>query len=142
MVISKPGRVLGLLATGLCLLGCGQSEPPLARLAVSGQVTAGTDKLVDGAISFIPEDGNSGPAVTTAIDNGEYRFDVTNGPIAGQYKVVIAPRAEGKNSRNLPAARTPATDKGPADGAIAGGGQAAHFATVSPDDTSFDFNLQ
>lgn len=139
---SKPRRVVALLAIGLSLLGCSQSELRLDRLAISGQVTAGADKLVDGAISFIPEDGNSGPAVTTAIAKGEYHFDMTNGPIAGKYKVIIAPRVEGKSSRTLPVAGSAATDQGPTDRALAAAGREPHFATVTPHETTFDFDLQ
>lgn len=139
---SKPRRVVALLVIGLSLLGCGESELRLERLAISGQVTAGADKLVDGAISFIPDDGNSGPAVTTAIAKGEYHFDMTNGPVAGKYRVIIAPRAEGKSSRTLPVAGSAATDPGPTDEATAATGREAHFATVSPHETTFDFDLR
>ncbi len=130
-----------VLAVCLLLCGCGSSEPELSRLAVSGQVTAGADKAINGAISFLPEGGNTGPAVTTSISKGAYHFDATNGPIAGKYKVVIVPGAESKGGRKLPAAGAPAPDKSTGTPTLSSGGQPLS-ATVSAEDTSFDFDLK
>ena len=129
-----------VLAVCLSLCGCGSGEPELRRLAVTGQVTAGADKAVNGAISFLPDEGNSGPSVTTSISAGEYRFDTTNGPIAGKYKVVIVPGAGGKGGRKLPAAGA-APDTSTGTSTPNSGGQTL-TATVSAEDTSFDFNLK
>lgn len=143
MVISNPLRTGSQICiVACCLWGCGPSEPVLQRLPVSGQVTAGANTELNGAIRFLPDEGNSGPVASTSITKGEYRFDTSNGPIAGKYRIEIVPLAEGKGSRKLPAAGGPTPDSAASNSAAKNGDGHPLTATVSADDTSFDFDLK
>jgi hypothetical protein len=42
-----------------------------------------------GSISFLPDAGHRGPAASTAIIAGEYRFDSENGPTPGPHRVIV-----------------------------------------------------
>src|SRR5687767_11663369 len=82
---------LGMLVAAL---GCGGDG--LARVAVEGSVSQGGQPLSAGVISFLPAAGNNGPAANTDIVEGRYRFDRTNGPIAGAHRVLVRPASGGK----------------------------------------------
>lgn len=120
----------------MMLSGCTPHEPSVLRLGVSGLVTVGADNAVNGIISFLPEAGNDGPAASASIVNGEYRFNATNGPVAGKYKVVVVPRSGGHGARKLPAAGASA------DSASHKLGDQQLTATVSADELNFDFDLK
>ena len=91
-MISKLVKCAGVLIVGLSLVGCGGAETGPARIAVSGSITG--PAAVNGTISFLPTEGTKGPSATASIVNGKYRFDSTNGPVAGNYSVVIVPRRD------------------------------------------------
>ena len=83
-----------LRSTGVCLLlallivGCqGQSD----RLPVSGTIHDRDGEPLEGSISFLPDGGTEGPAANGSVLNGEYRFDRTNGPVPGKYRVIVTP---------------------------------------------------
>jgi hypothetical protein len=121
----------------MMLGGCSPQDPSLVRLGVSGLVTiVGTDTAVNGIISFLPEAGNDGPAASASIVNGEYRFNKTNGPVAGKYKVVVVPRSGGHGARKLPAAG--ASVDAASDKMI----DQEFTAMISADDLTFDFDLK
>lgn len=142
-MISNPIRTFSQLCIVICCLwGCGPSDPVLQRLPVSGQVTAGANTEFNGAIRFLPDEGNSGPVATTSITKGEYRFDTSNGPIAGKYRIEIVPLMEGKGSRKLPVAGGPNPASAATDSAAKNGDGHPLTATVSAEDISFDFDLQ
>lgn len=89
---SKLGTVATSVAwgmLGLALLpGCGAGEP--RRVAVFGTVRrVGGAPVVQGGINFRPDKQHRGPAASTEILGGTYRFDSSNGPTAGHYQVVI-----------------------------------------------------
>jgi hypothetical protein len=63
--------------------GCGDSS---GRVAFSGSVTV-SGVPVTGEIRFSPVE--TGPMATTSIDNGEYHFTPENGPLPGEYDVII-----------------------------------------------------
>jgi hypothetical protein len=44
---------------------------------------------LNGSITFIPAQGQSGPSATTKLDEGQYEFDCTDGPTAGPHTVII-----------------------------------------------------
>jgi len=69
-------------------VGCG-AQGKVSRLPVSGTVSFASGELLNGSITFVPSEGRSGPAATTAIVDGKYRFDVTNGPTAGEHRVIV-----------------------------------------------------
>jgi hypothetical protein len=70
------------------LPGCGQRNSP-ARLPIYGTVTLAGGEKPNGSISFVPDDGNSGPAAMTALAEGRYQFNETNGPTPGPHKVIV-----------------------------------------------------
>jgi hypothetical protein len=77
------------LCAGLCIvaIGCGRSN--VDRLPVFGSIIGpGTEKLT-GSVSFIPEGNRSSPGCVASLVNGQYRFDRTNGPGAGRYRILI-----------------------------------------------------
>jgi len=82
------------LAT-LWLAGCGRGDGP-KRVAVAGSVMHRGSSLKSGTISFLPDKGLKAPAATTDVANGQYRFTVHDGPIAGPYQVVVVRAPEGK----------------------------------------------
>ena len=90
-----------LLRTGFCLVGlsiivgCGGEQGP-KRIVVSGKVRRGGQPMTNASISYLPEAGHSGPAATTGIIDGQYRFTSKNGPSAGPHGVVIRLGAPGK----------------------------------------------
>lgn len=67
--------------------GCGPSGPQ--RAAVHGRVTIADQPLASGQILFVPVAPNSGPAVSAAIVNGEYKIDESEGPIIGKNRVEV-----------------------------------------------------
>lgn len=64
--------------------GCGKST---GRLAVSGEVTLDGQAIESGSILFQPK--GEGPKVGARIKEGKYRFDTSDGPLSGEYKVEI-----------------------------------------------------
>jgi hypothetical protein len=75
----------GLIGT---LGGCGQHDRS-NRMAIFGAVVLATGEKLSGSITLMPAKGYTGPAATTAIVDGQYRFDTTNGPTAGPHQVII-----------------------------------------------------
>ena len=68
----------------LCAVpGCGDSS---GRVAFSGNVTV-SGLPVTGEIRFSPVE--AGPMATTTIENGEYHFTSENGPLPGDYDVIV-----------------------------------------------------
>lgn len=83
-----------LLLLAAMIVGChGQSN----RLPLSGTVTDRDGEPLEGSISFLPDGGTEGPAANASVLNGEYQFDRTNGPIPGQYRVIVSPLADKPN---------------------------------------------
>lgn len=81
------------LAAGICFVslvgsGCGHDSGP-QRFPVHGRVSRAGAELSEGSISFLPADGNEGPAASTGIVDGEYRFTTQDGPVAGPHRVVV-----------------------------------------------------
>ena len=72
----------------LTTVGCG-AQGKVSRLPVSGTVSSHSGETLNGSITFVPAEGRSGPAATTAIVDGKYRFDATNGPTAGEHRVIV-----------------------------------------------------
>ena len=121
--------VAGLIVSGmgLILVGCG-SGSKLSRLPVSGTVSFHSGETLNGSISFIPAEGRSGPAATTAVVDGKYRFDATNGPTAGEHRVIV---------KRIVAKRTMLESRG--------GSQKADAKSVAPaiakNEWTFSYNL-
>ena len=61
------------------LAGCGQGKG-VERLPVHGTVTLSSGEKLSGSITFLPAKGQLGPAATTKLAEGSYKFDRSNGP--------------------------------------------------------------
>ena len=81
---SCPARVAALLI--ICLPACDSASP---RRPVSGTVSIDGVEVSVGSISFLPDAGHRGPAASTAIVAGKYRFDSENGPTPGPHRVIV-----------------------------------------------------
>ena len=79
--------LLALAAAALASTGCGAGG--LSRGAVAGSVTIGGQPLAKGRILFLPLAPTSGPTVSAAIVDGQYRLSRREGPIAGRNRVEI-----------------------------------------------------
>jgi hypothetical protein len=125
------------LIVALSLCGCGRTETGPARIAVYGKVAGpGT---VNGTISFLPAGETKGPSATASIANGSYRFDTTDGPVAGSYNVVITLR------REVPKAQAGLADrpiKSPADQAPPESAQQPQTACVTETTKQLDFEVK
>lgn len=88
-VVSKRRKIV-LVATWMTAAslatGCGSET---ARRAVHGTVRVDGETAPHGSISFFPDQGHRGPAASTSITNGHYRFDAEAGPAAGPHLVVV-----------------------------------------------------
>ena len=73
--------MLGLLAL---LTGCGSDVP---RQPVRGTVSGVGSR--PGTVSFLPVEGQHTPAARTALRNGRFEFDTTDGPLPGAYRVRV-----------------------------------------------------
>lgn len=81
-----------LLAVCCAVPGCSRSL--IGRQAVFGSINGAEGR--SGLVSFIP--ANDGPATRVKFIDGTYRFDESNGPVPGEYRVVVQlekPRPEG-----------------------------------------------
>jgi hypothetical protein len=54
-----------------------------------GTVTLASGERLNGSITFLPAEGQSGPSATTKLNAGKYEFDSTNGPTAGPHTVIL-----------------------------------------------------
>jgi hypothetical protein len=85
------GRSAGLwilLGIGATLVGCGKGDGA-TRLPVVGAVWLSSGEKLTGSITFVPAAGHRGPAATTTLVDGNYRFDRSNGPTAGPHRVIV-----------------------------------------------------
>lgn len=73
------------------LIGCSESGPP--RKPVFGTVSRSAASSINGAISFLPAVGTKGPSATASVVDGKFRFAAEDGPVPGQYQVLIIPKA-------------------------------------------------
>ncbi|MCH9793057.1 MAG: hypothetical protein K0U82_19800 [Planctomycetes bacterium] len=75
------------------LPGCGTSTKDIGRLPVTGTVVReNSTSVVNGTISFLPK--GKGPAATTQIRDGAYQFNREDGPIQGEYRVLVSSQAD------------------------------------------------
>lgn len=86
---TMPNIVASILTVSLALsaIGCrGVVEP---RRALHGEVRVDSEQVGRGSISFFPQGKTVGPAATTAIVNGKYKFTEVNGPYPGEHRVLV-----------------------------------------------------
>jgi hypothetical protein len=137
--------ILPLVACGglaVSIGGCQPEDGPV-RLAVYGTVTCASGDPVSGMISFLPESGNAGPAATASLIDGVYNFDTKNGPVAGQYRVVVVKQAPERRHKSAagPDSKGPAAGAVPVDDASMAAEEWSFTAEVSAEDVEFDFEL-
>tara|TARA_R110002095_G_scaffold79834_2_gene68594 strand:- start:358 stop:807 length:450 start_codon:yes stop_codon:yes gene_type:complete len=72
--------------------GCGSAESGPARYSISGTVTYQGEPVPYGEVMFEPnsQKGNSGPAVTAVIEQGEYKSEADKGTVGGAMIVRIS----------------------------------------------------
>jgi hypothetical protein len=76
------------LAGCVVLSGCfGSGYEGPDREPISGAVTREGQPVDNGLITFTPK--VSGPAAQIGITDGQYQFDEENGPVAGEYDVIV-----------------------------------------------------
>ncbi len=77
-------------ATGFVILftGCGGSGGQI-RVPVAGYVSLDDTPLLTGVIRFVPNGENAGPAASTRIVGGEFRFFADDGPVVASHRVEI-----------------------------------------------------
>ncbi len=122
------------------MTGCGGPPPP-PRFAVSGHVTLNRKPLSEGVIRFVSK--SRGGDVIATIHDGDFRIDQPDGPVAGEYDVVVTPvtpelpgamaAIEAGERDPLKIRSVPAKYQSPGE----------LRATVAPDDENqFDFELR
>src|SRR5260370_1313054 len=135
--------VTALLGAGLLFgsAGC-QRAGDGGRIAALGTVTSESGDAINGMISFLPDAGTNGPAATASLIDGAFAFDTTNGPVAGNYRVLVVRQAADWKYKG---ASIP--EKGPRPAAAAGDGRSAtdeewsFTAEVSLDNVEFEFQV-
>ncbi|MGZ0168458.1 MAG: hypothetical protein ACKVHE_02780 [Planctomycetales bacterium] len=73
------------LAVGTLISGCGDSGIP--RQAVHGRIAGAEGR--SGLVSFVPRENTQGPAARASLIDGEYEFSRADGPVPGDYTVII-----------------------------------------------------
>lgn len=71
------------------LIGCGGASDSLDRKEVSGTVTLNDQPLNVGRIQFTPQTAEQGTIAGGEIKDGKYLIPATEGPVPGEYKVMI-----------------------------------------------------
>lgn len=96
LTLLKKTQKLICICCGVILFtasGCSSGSEDIGRLSVTGTVKREkSNQAVEGSISFIPK--KKGPSATTQIIAGEYHFTNKNGPVSGEYQVMISAQRE------------------------------------------------
>jgi hypothetical protein len=72
-----------------CLPGCGEAHDKLPREAVSGTVTLDGQPLPRGVLQMNPANQKDGTACGALIEDGKFTIPREQGPVPGEYLVVI-----------------------------------------------------
>ncbi len=88
------------VCTGL-VTGCGFGDGGPPRHGIAGKISFDGQPVSQGAITFIPAEGTSGPSGGSRIENGSYTVPLANGLVAGTYRVEI--RSPQKTGKQIPA---------------------------------------
>jgi len=78
-------RWLAAALIGTLIPGCGDSDIP--RQAVYGRIDGAEGR--SGLVSFVPRENTQGPAARASFVDGEYEFSRSDGPVPGDYTVII-----------------------------------------------------
>lgn len=89
-----PSGLIVVTMLAFCgMVGC--SGDKIDRLNISGTVNQAGGPA-NGIVRFVPKE--SGPAATAEIKNGKFAFTHENGPIAGEYDVIVETTVHDKRS--------------------------------------------
>lgn len=124
-------------------LGCQRVDDP-ARIAVSGTVTTESGEPIDGTISFLPKNGTEGPAATASLNEGVFSFRRENGPVAGEYRVLVVRNPADRKHKGTASAtdeKGATTAAAAADDPSLSDQEWSFEASVSAEDFQFDFEV-
>jgi hypothetical protein len=136
----KPLGARWLVLALVPVLGCGGSGG-VPRLAVYGTVAHPSGDKIDGLISFVPDQGRTGPSAVGSIVKGAYQFDKTNGPTSGPHRVIVT-RTGGKEMAVKPAGAAKRPPKGPKSAVAAGPLGPWTFSRDIPENGPYQIDLQ
>ncbi|MGO9110998.1 MAG: hypothetical protein ACLP9L_17385 [Thermoguttaceae bacterium] len=92
IVVKSQRTIVSSILLGLTplLFGCGRGKG-VDRFPVHGTVTRADGEKVSGScsITFLPAKGWTGPAANTALVEGSYKFDRSDGPTTGLHTVIV-----------------------------------------------------
>jgi hypothetical protein len=114
-----------ILTLGVLATGCGKGAP--GRVPLWGTVAAAEGQPMDGSITFLPKKGSRGPAATTRLVAGQYRFDWDSGPTAGPHQVIISQRI----GKELALRALPQRAKSPSAKEAGGGGRKTEWTLAA-----------
>ena len=77
------------VVTASGLAGCGGAIDTLPRQPISGTVTFEGEPLKSGSIQFVPDKTKEGITSGGVITDGRFDVAQADGPVPGQYKVII-----------------------------------------------------
>ena len=84
----------------IAFLGMPGCRPESSRRPIFGIVSVDGTPVARGSISFFPDRGHSGPAASTSISAGNYRFTTVSGPFAGPHRVVVGVETDPRGVTN------------------------------------------
>ena len=73
------------IAVATAIYGCG--NPGIPRQALHGRIAGAEGRY--GLVDFVPRESTRGPAARASLVNGEYQFSRSDGPVPGDYTVII-----------------------------------------------------
>jgi hypothetical protein len=73
------------IVAAAAIAGCGDTGIP--RQAVHGRIEGAEGR--SGLVNFVPLENTQGPAARASLVNGEYQFSRSDGPVPGDYTVII-----------------------------------------------------
>lgn|GEM_PF-4232446 len=127
----------------LMISSCQPAGDGLSRIAVVGSVTSSSGEPISGTISFLPEAGTKGPAATASVVEGDFKFDKSNGPVAGNYRVLVVGQLRDLKYKGTLASisSAPNAEATTGDSQSPPAAEWSFDAEVSPDDFDFDFEV-
>ena len=73
------------IAVATAIYGCGNTGIP--RQALHGRIAGAEGR--SGLVDFVPRESTQGPAARASLVDGEYQFSRSDGPVPGDYTVII-----------------------------------------------------
>lgn len=143
MTVSARRNAIGapwLVVALVFVTGCGEADGA-PRLSLYGTVAHPGGDKIDGSISFVPDQGRSGPSAVTSVVQGAYRFDKTTGPTAGPHRVIVT-RTASKEKTLKPTAAQKGQAKGAKNAASTGQSGPWTFTRDIPEKGPYQIDFQ